>query len=58
VLAGWDKVLGANVRAAQRHGDLAQDADIDRLIFEINALLHEANGHYLLFRDTAALDRA
>ena len=58
VLAGWDELLEANLRAAQRHGDLAQDADIGQLIFEINALLHEANGHYLLFRDTAALDRA
>ena len=37
---------------------LARDVDIGQLIFEINALLHEANGHYLLFRDTAALERA
>jgi AcrR family transcriptional regulator len=58
VLAGWDELLETNVRAAQRHGDLAQDADIEQLIFEINALLHEANGHFLLFHDTAALDRA
>ncbi|HET6550550.1 MAG TPA: TetR/AcrR family transcriptional regulator, partial [Solirubrobacter sp.] len=58
VLAGWDELLEANVRAAQRQGDLAQAADIGQLIFEIDALLHEANGHYLLFRDSAALDRA
>jgi AcrR family transcriptional regulator len=58
VLAGWDELLEANLRAAQRNGDLARDADIDQLTFEINALLHEANGHYLLFRDTAALGRA
>jgi AcrR family transcriptional regulator len=58
VLAGWDELLEANLRAAQRHGDLARDADIGQLVFEINALLHEANGHYLLFRDTAALARA
>jgi AcrR family transcriptional regulator len=58
VLAGWDELLEANLRAAQRRGELAQDADIGQLIFEINAALHEANGHYLLFRDTAALDRA
>jgi AcrR family transcriptional regulator len=37
VLAGWDELLEANLRAA---------------------LLHEANGHYLLFHDTAALERA
>jgi AcrR family transcriptional regulator len=58
VLAGWDELLQANLRAAQRDGDLAQDADIGQLIFEINALLHEANGHYLLFHETAALERA
>lgn len=58
VLAGWDELLEANLRAAQRHGDLAHNADIGQLTFEINALLHEANGHYLLFRDTAALTRA
>jgi AcrR family transcriptional regulator len=58
VLAGWDELLDANLRAAQRDEELAHDADIGQLIFEINALLHEANGHYLLFRDTAALERA
>jgi AcrR family transcriptional regulator len=58
VLAGWDELLEANVRAAQAHGDLARDADIGQLIFEINALLHEANGRYLLFRDTATLEHA
>jgi AcrR family transcriptional regulator len=54
VLTGWDELLEANLRAAE----LAQGADIDQLIFEINAALHEANGHYLLYRDPAALDRA
>jgi AcrR family transcriptional regulator len=54
VLTGWDELLKANLRAAQ----LAPDTDIEQLIFEINAALHEANGHYLLYRDPAALDRA
>jgi AcrR family transcriptional regulator len=58
VLAGWDALLEANLHAAQRQGDLADDVDIGQLIFEINALLHEANGHYLLFHDAAVLDRA
>jgi AcrR family transcriptional regulator len=58
VLTGWDELLEANLRAAQRHGDLARDVDIAQLSFEINALLHEANGRYLLFRDPAALDHA
>ena len=58
VLAGWTQLLEANVREGQQRGDLAPDIDIGQLVFELNALLHEANGHYLLFRDTAALDRA
>jgi hypothetical protein len=58
VLAGWDELLEANIGAARGHGQLPPDVDIDQLIFAINALLHEANGHYRLFRDPAALDRA
>jgi AcrR family transcriptional regulator len=58
VLAGWTELLEANVLAAQQQGDLAQEVDTGQLTFEINALLHEANGQYLLFGDPAALDRA
>ncbi len=58
VLTGWAELLEANLREAQRQRDLAPGADVGQLIFEINALLHEANGHYLLFRDPAALDHA
>ena len=58
VLAGWTQLLEANLREAQQQGDLAPDADTGQLTFEINALLHEANGHYLLFRDATALKRA
>ena len=58
VLVGWSQLLETNLRHAQQQGDLAADADIDQLTFEINAALHEGNGHYLLFRDSAALDRA
>jgi AcrR family transcriptional regulator len=58
VLAGWDQLLDANLREAQLRGQVAQDVDIAQLIFELNALLHEANGHFLLFRETAALNRA
>ena len=58
VLAGWAEMLESNLRAGRQRGELAPDTDTGQLTFEINALLHEANGHYLLFRDTAALDRA
>jgi AcrR family transcriptional regulator len=58
VLAGWTHLLEANLREAQQQGDLASEADTGQLTFEINALLHEANGHYVLFRDATALERA
>ena len=58
VLTGWNELLEANLRAAQRDEELAPDVDIDLLTFEINALLHEANGHYLLYRDPVVLDHA
>jgi AcrR family transcriptional regulator len=58
ILNGWTELLEANLREAQQQGDLRRDTDLHQLTFEINALLHEANSHYLLFRDTAALHRA
>jgi AcrR family transcriptional regulator len=58
VLAGWSELVEDNLREAWREGELSPDADIPQLTFELNALLHEANGHYLLFRDAAVLDRA
>jgi AcrR family transcriptional regulator len=58
VLAGWSELLDANLRVAQDQGALDGDADLGRLVFELNALLHEANGQFLLFRDREALDHA
>ena len=58
VLAGWNETLEANLRHARGQGDLAPDADTGQLTFEINALLHEANGHYLLFRESEVLGQA
>ena len=58
VLAGWSDLLAANLTAARDRGELAADVDDARLIFELNALLHEANGSYLLFRDRIALEHA
>jgi AcrR family transcriptional regulator len=58
ILDGWTQLLEANVREAQQQGDLQRGINPHQISFELNALLHEANGHYLLFRDTAALDRA
>jgi AcrR family transcriptional regulator len=58
VLAGWNEMLEANLRHAHRQGELVPDADTRQLTFEINALLHEANGHYLLFREREVLGQA
>jgi AcrR family transcriptional regulator len=58
ILDGWTELLEANLREAQQQGDLERDADRQQISFEINALLHEANGHFLLHHDTVALDRA
>ena len=58
VLAGWSDLLAVNLRAARDQGELAADVDEARLIFELNALLHEANGSYLLFSDRIALGHA
>ena len=58
VLAGWSELVDANLRAALQRGELAPETDTGQLTFELNALLHEANGQFLLFRDAAALDRA
>jgi AcrR family transcriptional regulator len=58
VLAGWTELLETNLRTAQQQETVDRGVDAGQLTFEINALLHEANGHYLLFRDPAALDRA
>jgi hypothetical protein len=46
------------LRTAQERGELAPDADPAQLAFEINAMLAEANGIYLLMGDTGAFDMA
>jgi AcrR family transcriptional regulator len=58
IIDGWTEQLEANLQQAQEQDELPADADSGQLAFEINALLHEANGHYLLYHDSAALERA
>ena len=46
------------MRTAQERGELDPSADPVQLTFEINALLAEANGVYLLTGDSGAFDMA
>lgn len=55
---GWRQLIEAQVREAQEQGALRPDAEPAQLTFEINALLGEANGRYLLHNDYDAFERA
>ena len=37
--SGWAELIASSLRAAQRQGDLEEDASIEQLTFEINAML-------------------
>jgi AcrR family transcriptional regulator len=58
ILDGWTQLLETNIHQAQQHGHLPPNTDPHQLSFEINALLHEANGDYLLHHHTTALHQA
>jgi AcrR family transcriptional regulator len=45
-------------RAAQRRGELADDADVGQLGFELQAAIELANYHFVLFRDRRELELA
>lgn len=46
------------VRAAQRRGEIAHDADPEQVAFELQAAIELANYHFVLFRDRRELERA
>jgi AcrR family transcriptional regulator len=50
--------LAETIRQAQAHGEVDRDADPHQLAFEIDALLHGANAHFVLFSDAEPLERA
>ncbi len=54
---GWMELFETNVRRAQQEGDLDVDLDPTQLTFEIIAMLDQANSLYVLFGDTAVLER-
>lgn len=53
----WMDALGDLARQAQGHGELAEDADVDQLAFELQACLELANYHFVLFGDAEELER-
>lgn len=54
----WMTLIEEAVAEAQARGQIARSADAAQLTFEINALLAEANGLYLLYDDARYLDMA
>jgi AcrR family transcriptional regulator len=54
----WLELIEDSVRTAQERGELDRSVDPAQLTFEINALLAEANGLFLLTGDGGALDMA
>jgi hypothetical protein len=58
VYDSWTGLLDENVSRAQELGQLDPSLDPDQLVFEVNAMLAEANGLFLLRRDPAVFDMA
>jgi AcrR family transcriptional regulator len=58
VYGEWIALLEDAVRAAQERAELAESVDPAQLTFELNAMLAEANGVYLLTGDPRAFDMA
>lgn len=57
-LAAWGQLIASSLSAAQRRGDLPEDASIEQLTFELNAMLSQANALFLLEADGKAFDFA
>jgi len=55
---GWSELFQAAFRTARERGEIDPSADPAQLAFEVNALLAEANGAYLLRGDRGAFDMA
>jgi AcrR family transcriptional regulator len=54
----WAELVASGLRAAQLQGDLEEDASVEQLTFEINAMLAQANGVFLLQNDRKVFDLA
>jgi AcrR family transcriptional regulator len=58
ILRAWMTLVEEALAEAQARGEIAPSADRAQLTFEINAMLAEANGLYLLYDDPGCLDMA
>jgi AcrR family transcriptional regulator len=54
----WSELIEGGLAEARRRGEIAPSADCAQLTFELNALLAEANGLYLLHDDARYFDMA
>jgi AcrR family transcriptional regulator len=54
----WIQMFEGMSAEAKRRGEIAADADLEQLAFELDACLELANYHYVLFRSPEVLDRA
>ncbi len=58
VQRAWTTLIEDALAEAQARGEIAPSADRDQLAFEINALLGEANGLFVLHADTRFIEMA
>ena len=58
VYDGWITLIEGSVRRAQELGQLDASLDADQIVFEVNAMLAEANGLFLLRGDRRAFEMA
>ncbi|MGH3040694.1 MAG: TetR family transcriptional regulator C-terminal domain-containing protein [Gaiellaceae bacterium] len=54
-LAGWTELLLSGLREAQANGEVERSVGLDQLVFELNALLLQANNMWVLQNDTRVL---
>ncbi len=54
----WGRLITEALETARLDGEIARTADVPQLTFEINAMLAQANGLFLLHDDTRYFDMA
>jgi len=54
----WTGLIQGAIRDAQKRGEIDAATDPRQLAFEINAMLAEANGGFLLYGDPSVFDMA